>query len=596
MTEQKTANMAYKTYKEKRGLRMKKENTGRKYSFLGKLGLRTKINILIFGNIIIFAVLMIISMFQMYNVTSEYNKVLDNISMISYIDTSGSNLARETQNFCGFGLAIKDSGHGEVISQINEDIKQIGSNIGDDPAYTSNSKAYIKLSGSIDNYTAAYNQVVAACGENYSSKGSQAADQLFVQATMMSMDADYLMKLEIQRAENMQNEITGSVRNDIVIISVVGLLTTVSVIFISLIISGSIINPIIDINNKMTDMAGGRLGVPDVEIRSADEVGQLSRAFNKMKGNISGIISKVWDSTGELKGAISDVSLSVDDTTKGSNKIADSVREMNNRFNSQRDEVGRIVSQIKDMENVSKIVVDNASKIHSNAEKAKESSDAGVCAIDEYVRQLEIINDSISDVAQIFDRFNENTVHMTAALNSITEITEQTNLLSLNASIEAARAGEAGKGFAVVADEIRKLADDSAASAAQIEAMIADIQKESFTMNTKLRSSIEQLEKGNEMTALTQRNFEEINKETGNVRESVKEIIDNLTALTGMINDTVASAHNIQQTTDAGADEMNEIGNVVAVENTSMQNVNNATSSIIKLTDELDKMVGEFSL
>ena len=79
-------------------------------------------------------------------------------------------------------------------------------------------------------------------------------------------------------------------------------------------------------------------------------------------------------------------------------------------------------------------------------------------------------------------------------------------------------------------------------------------------------------------------------------RESVKEIIDNLTALTGMINDTVASAHNIQQTTDAGADEMNEIGNVVAVENTSMQNVNNATSSIIKLTDELDKMVGEFSL
>lgn len=575
---------------------MNKKNNDSLWKSIGKFGLRARIDILIFGNIIVFAALMIISMVRLINYTSQYNKVLDNISMISYIDSNSSNLARETQNFCGFGLAVKDSGHSVIIEQMKENIKAIGTNIGNDPAYTSNSKAYIKLSGSIDNFVEDYDRVIAACGDNYSSVGSKAADQLFVQSSVVSMDAVFLMRLEIQRAENMQKSIGDSVKRVIVIISIVGLLTTVTVIIISLLISASIVNPIIDINKKMTQMAEGNLGVGDVEIKSNDEVGQLSQAFNKMKGNIAGIISKVWDSTDELKNAISNVSVSVDDTTKGSNKIADSVSEMNSRFDSQRDEVGRIVSQIKDMEKVSKVVVDNASRIHSNVEKAKESSDAGVCAIDEYVRQLEIINSSISDVAQIFDRFNENTVHMTEALNSITEITEQTNLLSLNASIEAARAGEAGRGFAVVADEIRKLADDSAASAAKIEAMIADIQKESFTMNTKLKESIQQLEKGNEMTALTQRNFEAINIETGNVRESVKEIIDNLSGLTGMINETVSSAHNIQQTTDVGAKEMNEIGNVVAVENTSMQNVNNATSSIIKLTDELDKMVGEFSL
>lgn len=563
---------------------------------LGNVKLRTKINILIFGNTIVFTALMIVSMLRLFNYTNQYNKVLDNISMISHIDTSGSNLARETLNFCGFGLAVKDSGHEVVIEQLKNDIKSIGENIGNDPAYTSNSKAFIKLSGSIDKFIEDYKEIVEICGDNYSSAGSGEAEQLLVQSTVMSMDADFLLRLEIQRAENMQNSIAESVKNVILIISVVGVATIIIVIIISLLISSSIVNPIIDINKKMNDMAEGNLSVADASIRGNDEVGQLSRAFNKMKGNIAEIISKLSDSTDELKNAIDNVSVSVDETTKGSNKIADSVLEMNHRFDSQRDEVGRIVSQIKDMENVSKTVVDNASKIQYNAERAKESSDAGVCAIDEYVCQLGIINSSISDVAQIFDRFNDNTVRMTAALNSIADITEQTNLLSLNASIEAARAGEAGKGFAVVADEIRKLADDSAASAAQIEGMIADIQKESFTMNTKLKSSIEQLEKGNEMTALTQKNFEEINKETGDVRESVKEIIDNLNALTGMINDTVSSAHNIQNTTDAGAGEMNEISNVVAVENTSMQNVNNATLSIIKLTDELDKMVGEFSL
>ena len=108
----------------------------------------------------------------------------------------------------------------------------------------------------------------------------------------------------------------------------------------------------------------------------------------------------------------------------------------------------------------------------------KELGSKGLYMIDTLTEKSNKTKIATTEVNDIVQDMNESTKQINAISETIADITEQTNLLSLNASIESARAGEAGKGFAVVADEIRKLAEQSKTSTEEIKAIIASIQNE----------------------------------------------------------------------------------------------------------------------
>ena len=136
---------------------------------------------------------------------------------------------------------------------------------------------------------------------------------------------------------------------------------------------------------------------------------------------------------------------------------------------------------------------------------------------------------------------NQSAQEIQSAADVITDIADQTNLLSLNASIEAARAGENGKGFAVVADEIRKLAEQSAESARQITGIIEILIKNSNTTVDTMEKVTTMIEKQSSELDKTKTVFNSLNSEIGEVGNAVENIRVEVDKLND-VRDTVLSA------------------------------------------------------
>ncbi|MCR5179487.1 MAG: cache domain-containing protein [Lachnospiraceae bacterium] len=287
------------------------------------------------------------------------------------------------------------------------------------------------------------------------------------------------------------------------------------------------------IAESINKLAGGDLNaeVDNSMLARKDELGTIVDSTLQFRNKISDIIGETQRMSEELRASSKDLSDSAGQASTASSQVSDAVNEVSRGAVSQAESIQTAATNTdgigRDIDDIS----DNVSQLDEYTTQMKKSCDNAMEAMERLISQSQEVMASVQEIDHTIQSTNESAKGISQFSDAITDIAEETNLLSLNASIEAARAGEAGKGFAVVASQIQKLADQSKQSADQIKDIVEKLLSDSEASVEVMNKLNENFAAQGEQLTSTQQDMQDMFSNVGNVELSSKQISERVTDL-----------------------------------------------------------------
>lgn len=338
----------------------------------------------------------------------------------------------------------------------------------------------------------------------------------------------------------------------------IGALSLILSFIVALILARSIIQPLTSTTQSLKNIAAGDGDLTArLETKGRDELTDLATSFNHFADHIQEIIKQVGSASVQLAAAAEELSAASTETSNQAKRVQAETLQVATAMN----EMTATVSE----------VADNADQTSFSASSANELANNGKQKLANTQKTIQELATDLESAAETINHLSDHSQEITRILDVIRDISEQTNLLALNAAIEAARAGEQGRGFAVVADEVRTLAGRTQTATIDIQAMIQRLQEgannavASMTLsNKKVISSVETTDEADSALNQIVEAISTINNMNLQIAEAARqqsEVADEINRNISLITDAAEMTSGSTEQVHTAADELARLAN-----------------------------------
>ncbi|NMG03774.1 methyl-accepting chemotaxis protein [Azoarcus taiwanensis] len=371
------------------------------------------------------------------------------------------------------------------------------------------------------------------------------------------------MRISLDRA----NEAVTSLRNKSVLFAVLVSLPLIG--FIYFFIRRFVSVPLAQLSGNLAEIAKGEGDLTRrIPAKRQDEIGLTATTFNSMLGTIAGLVRNVDQSAAEV--------------TRSAGSLADGATRLAASSHRQNQQSLNAAGAVEGLNDSIAHIAESTEEVRARSRESQARSNQGRESLAHLITEVEEVERAVQHMAESVQAFVASTQSITGMTSEVREIAEQTNLLALNAAIEAARAGEQGRGFAVVADEVRKLAEKSARSAGEIDAVTAEIINRSNSVKSSIELGLEHLVSSREAATTVSGVLEGAN-------EAVAEVGQGL--------DRIAAATDSQRTASESATQSIEaIAKMARDNDLAIEETVRAARALEELAARLQESVGRFKV
>ncbi|AIQ12280.1 HAMP domain-containing methyl-accepting chemotaxis protein [Paenibacillus durus] len=376
----------------------------------------------------------------------------------------------------------------------------------------------------------------------------------------------------------------------------IGIAVFVLAVGIGLYMARMISRPIRLLSAAARSISEGNLGGDPLVLKQKDELAMLAEAFNRMQDNLRVIVTEINESTGHLINISGEVAAGTEETSRAAEHMASVMAELastsSSRVEATKNGQEAVMAVDADIRSIDR----NSRTAMNVATQAQEMAVSGEKGLAEAVRQMNTIRQRMDAIERTMSSLEKRSGEIEEMNNVISSIGMQTNLLSLNAAIEAARAGEHGRGFAVVTTEIRKLANETNASADKVKALVQAIQSDTRQVGLSVKEMNDEVAQGVQTTSSVSELFDQIKRLTDSTTSEIQEVTEALHHLSGHSEKIVNTMDRISEMTQTLAESTESVGAATEQQLACMEQNSAHTSTLHEMSAKLRQTVLHFKL
>ena len=391
------------------------------------------------------------------------------------------------------------------------------------------------------------------------------------------------------------SEISGILQKIQLKMTAIALIASIIAIIAGTLFIRGIVKPLKRLIVQLETISAGKGDLTkQLEVSSKDEIGALANAFNSMLSTLRVMMCDVNNTASQVSASSVELSSTAGSATATTKEMNANMEQLANGANTQKHSATENAEAMEDISSGIQHVTEANADVSDYIAITYETAKHGEETIQAMQAQMMTMTKAVHNSANSINTLNVHADDIESIVEVIHAIADQTNLLALNASIEAARAGEHGKGFAVVAEEVRKLAEQSKTSAAQITETIHKMQHLSKEASSHMQQSELEASASSDIVQTASIAFSEITTKVSLVTSKIQEVSSIAEELYARIEEANASTQLMAEIANNAGQQATTVTQIANKNLQSMEDINEAAVQLAKNAENLHSLIHQF--